>query len=186
MNCGIACLQMVCAYYGKNFNQNYLSSICHATAEGVSLLGIKDAAAQIGFNTISWCLTLEELLPSVFPCILHWNQNHFVVLYKIKNGKKFYIADPGKGLITYSREEFESHWISTTSDGEGKGIAMFFETTPEFYTMNTDSEDNIKERRSLKFLAGYVRKYRRQFALIVLGMVLGSACSWCCRSSHSR
>ncbi|MFS6554299.1 cysteine peptidase family C39 domain-containing protein, partial [Parabacteroides distasonis] len=99
----------------------------------------------------------------------------FVVLYKIKKGRKFYIADPGKGLITYSREEFESHWISTTSDGEGKGIAMFFETTPEFYAMNTDSEDNVKERRSLKFLAGYVRKYRRQFALIVLGMVLGSA-----------
>ena len=175
MQCGIACLQMLCHHYGKRYSSEYLSHYCFATAEGISFLGINEAAAKIGFNTVSGLLVTNELSAMHLPCILHWNQNHFVVLYKIKKGKKFYIADPGKGFITYSREEFESHWISATSDGEGKGIAMFFETTPEFYAMNTDSEDNVKERRSLKFLAGYVRKYRRQFALIVLGMVLGSA-----------
>ena len=67
------------------------------------------------------------------PCILHWNQNHFVVLYKQKRGKKFYIADPGKGLVTYSRKEFMEHWISTRSQGEEKGIAMFLQPTPLFY-----------------------------------------------------
>ena len=67
------------------------------------------------------------------PCILHWNQNHFVVLYKQKRGKKFYIADPGKGLVTYGRKEFMEHWVSTRSQGEEKGIAMFLQPTPLFY-----------------------------------------------------
>lgn len=175
MQCGIICLQMVCKFYKRSYSIEFLSNCCFATTEGVSLLGISEASKKLGFHTICGSVTVKQMYNAPLPCILHWNQNHFVVLYKIKKGRKFYIADPGKGLVTYSREEFESHWISTSSDGEGKGIAMFFETTPEFYTMNMDNEDNNKERRSLKFLGGYVRKYRKQFALIVLGMVLGSA-----------
>lgn len=175
MQCGVSCIQMICKYFGMNYNQKFIANLCIATTEGVSMLGISNTAKKFGLNTISAKISIIELTNAPLPCILHWNQNHFVVLYKIKKGRKFYIADPGKGLVTYSREEFESHWISTSSDGEGKGIAMFFETTPEFYTMNRDNGDNNKERRSLKFLGGYVRKYRKQFALIVLGMVLGSA-----------
>ena len=98
------------------------------------------------------------------PCILHWNQNHFVVLYKVKKGKKFYIADPGKGLVTYSLEEFKQHWISTSSNGEDKGIAMFLETTPAFFTYKMEGEENIKEKRSFRFLFGYVKKYRKYSA----------------------
>ena len=95
------------------------------------------------------------------PCILHWNQNHFVVLYKVKKGKKFYVADPGKGLVTYSLEEFKQHWISTSSNGEDNGIAMFLETTPAFFTYKMEGEENIKEKRSFRFLFGYVKKYRK-------------------------
>ena len=87
MGCGIACLQMICAYYGKKIKQEYLSKICFPTTEGVSLLGIGDAASKIGFDTDSESLTIEELLTAKLPCILHWNQNHFVVLYKIKGNK---------------------------------------------------------------------------------------------------
>ncbi len=108
------------------------------------------------------------------PCILHWNQNHFVVLYKVKNGKKFYIADPGKGLITYRLDEFKQHWISTKSNDEDKGIAMFLETTPTFFTYKMQDEENIKEKRSFRFLFGYVKKYRKYFGQIILGLIVGS------------
>lgn len=108
------------------------------------------------------------------PCILHWNQNHFVVLYKVKKGKKFYVADPGKGLVTYGLEEFKQHWISTSSNGEDKGIAMFLETTPAFFTYKMEGEENIKEKRSFRFLFGYVKKYRKYFGQIILGLIVGS------------
>lgn len=133
MECGIACLQMICAYHGRERSLAFLSNICHATTEGVSLLGIRDAAVKMGFYVISGRLTIEELPASTLPCILHWNQNHFVVLYKVRKNKKFYIADPGKGLMTYHIDEFKSHWIETVSGSEEKGIAMFFEPTPMFY-----------------------------------------------------
>ena len=138
MQCGVASLSMICQYYGKNYSINYLSNLCHATMEGISMLAMSKTAIVLGLSPITFYVSPLDLTSKKLPlpCILHWNQNHFVVLYKIKKGRKFYIADPGKGLVTYSREEFESHWISTFSDGEGKGIAMFFETTPEFYTIN--------------------------------------------------
>ena len=142
MNCGIACLQMICAHYGKKYNQDFLSNICYATTEGVSLLGIKDAAVKLGFYTISGRLTIDELSSATLPCILHWNQNHFVVLYKVKKGRKFYVADPGKGLITYTTDEFKQHWIEMGQGKEGKGIAMFLEPTQAFYEnlANTSQE----------------------------------------------
>ena len=105
------------------------------------------------------------------PCILHWNQNHFVVLYKIRRGKKFYIADPGKGKIRYNREEFRRHWISTTSQGEEKGVAMFLEPTPEFGSLKGEEAEGI---HSFRFLMGYLKQYRRYFVQIALGLLVGS------------
>ena len=93
-----------------------------------------------------------------------------VILYKVKKGKKFYVADPGKGLVTYGLEEFKQHWISTKSNGEDKGIAMFLETTPAFFTYKMEGEENIKERRSFRFLFGYVKRYRKYFGQIILGL----------------
>lgn len=172
MLCGIACLQMISEHYGKKFSQTYLSKICFATAEGVSLLGIKDAAAKIGFYTISGRLTIDELSSATLPCILHWNQNHFVVLYKVKKGSKFYIADPGKGLISYTIGEFKQHWIEV-GQGEGeKGIAMFLEPTQDFYE-NAGGQDPRTEK-PFKFLFGYIKQYRRYFFQIILGLFVGS------------
>lgn len=172
MECGIACLQMICAYHGRGISLSYLSNICHATTEGVSLLGIRDAAVKMGFYTISGRLTIEELPALTLPCILHWNQNHFVVLYKVRKNKKFYIADPGKGLMTYHIDEFKSHWIETVSGSEEKGIAMFLEPTPMFY--RNESNDVKEEERSFAFLFGYIRQYRKYFVQILLGLFVGS------------
>lgn len=113
MQCGIACLAMVCKNYGKKYTMDSLSDICFATTEGVSLLGISQAAEKLGFKTTSKRISTERLANASLPCILHWNQNHFVVLYKVStNGKKYYVADPGKGKIKYDVVEFEQHWIS--------------------------------------------------------------------------
>ena len=174
MQCGIACLQMVCKYFGREYSLDSLSKLCFATAEGVSLLGINEAANTLGLHTTCARVTTMVLGEVPLPCILHWNQNHFVVLYKVKKGKKFYVADPGKGLVTYGLEEFKQHWISTNSNGEDKGIAMFLETTPAFFTYKMQGEENIKEKRSFRFLFGYVKKYRKYFGQIILGLIVGS------------
>ncbi len=174
MQCGIACLQMICKYFGREYTLDSLSKLCFATTEGVSLLGINEAANTLGLHTLCAKATTTTLSDISLPCILHWNQNHFVVLYKVKKGKKFYVADPAKGLLTYCLEEFKKHWISTNSDGEGRGIAMFLETTPAFFTYKMEGEENIKEKRSFRFLFGYVKKYRKHFGQIILGLIVGS------------
>ena len=174
MQCGIACLQMVCKYFGREYTLDSLSKLCFATAEGVSLLGINEAANTLGLHTTCARATTMVLGKVPLPCILHWNQNHFVVLYKVKKGKNFYVADPGKGLVVYTLEEFKQHWISTSSNGEDKGIAMFLETTPAFFTYKMEGEENIKEKRSFRFLFGYVKKYRKYFGQIILGLIVGS------------
>ena len=173
MQCGVACLQMICKHFGKKYTIDFLSKLCFATTEGVSLLGINDTANTLGLHTACARVSIPDFALVSLPCILHWNQNHFVVLYKIKNGKKFYVADPGKGLVTYTLDEFKKHWISTRSNGEDKGVAMFLEPTPAFYSNEFDG-DNGGEKRSFRFLLGYIRKYRRYFGQIILGLVAGS------------
>lgn len=174
MQCGIACLQMVCKHFGREYTSDSLSNLCFATTEGVSMLGINETANNLGLRTICVKTTTSIFDKSPLPSILHWDQNHFVVLYKVKKGKKFYVADPGKGLVTYNLEEFKQHWISTKSNSEDKGIAMFLETTPTFFTYKMEGEENIKEKRSFRFLFGYVKKYRKYFGQIILGLIVGS------------
>ena len=175
MLCGVACLSMICRYYGKEETSKYLLNCCRPTSEGVSMLTLNDAAIALGFRAVCARISPPKLVQNSYPCILHWNQNHFVVLYKVKKGKKFYVADPGKGLVKYSLEEFKSHWISTRSNGEEKGIAMFLEPTPSFYSHKEDGESEMnKNPRSFRFLFGYVRKYKRYFGQIVLGLIMGS------------
>ena len=171
MECGIACLQMICKYFNRNFSLDYVAQHCFATVDGVSLLGIKKASQELGFNAICCRTTVERLRATKLPCILHWNQNHFVVLYKIsKSGKAFHIADPAKGLVRYNEDEFKTHWISNISDGKHYGIAMQLTPTEEFFTRY--SERNVN-KRSLKFLFGYIRQYRKYIYIILLGLLIG-------------
>lgn len=171
----MACLQIICKYYRKRVSSAFLSKVVSVSKNGASLLAIYDVANKIGFHTIGGRVGIKTLSSSLLPCILHWNQNHFVVLYKVWKGKKFYVADPGKELVKYNLEEFKSHWISTRSNGEEKGIAKFLEPTPAFYSHKEDSEsEKDKNPRSFRFLFGYVKKYRRYFGQVVLGMIVGS------------
>lgn len=177
MDCGPACLAMVAGYYGQQIDREYLRVTCALGKEGVSLLGISRTAEKIGFKTIGIRLIFETLSEEVpLPCIVHWNQNHFVVVYKIKKRRKgkytIHIADPGKGLVTYTKEEFCEHWISTQTNGEEKGIALLLEPTEQFYAQ-TDTEKTPTQSRT-KFLWSYLKKYKRFFLQLILGLLLGS------------
>lgn len=171
MQCGVACLAMICKFYKKAYSIETLSKICGVSTEGVSLLAIKTAAEKLGFYPIYGKTSIEQLANISQPCILHWNQNHFVVLYKVKKQKKFYVADPGKGLLCYSIEEFKKHWISSVSNGEEKGIVMFLEPTKTFLKENTMGKQ--VKKRSFNFLFGYILQYRKYFFQIILGLLLG-------------
>lgn len=134
MDCGLSCLSMVSIEYGLLLERDELRHSCALGKEGVSLLGISKAAEEIGFKSIGGRLTFYSLVSAAsLPCIVHWDQNHFVVVYKVKKHRKgrytIYVADPGKGLVTYTKEEFCEHWISTKTNGEEKGIALLLEPT---------------------------------------------------------
>ena len=170
MDCGPACLAMVSSHYGKDFGLQYLRDKSFITREGVSLLGISEAADKIGFKTISAKLKTGDFDKELLPCILHWNQNHFVVLYKInKNiftGKLIYkIADPGHGFVSLSEDKFKKSWLS---DGE-KGVALFLEPTEEFYKQTPMEEKKLSIKYLLKYLKPYKNQMLQLFVLLLLG-----------------
>ena len=171
MQCGVACLAMICRHYGKDYSLEYLDSFCHANIAGVSMLGIAEGARSVGLETMTAAASTDELKEITLPCILHWNQNHFVVLYGISgNGRRYRIADPGKGLVSCTRRELESHWISSVTDGEPSGVVMQLTPTRDFHSHICDK---TAEKRSFRFLLGYLRQYRKYFLQIILGLLLG-------------
>lgn len=136
--------------------------------------GMSEAAVVLGLNAICGKATVEQLIAAQLPAILHWGQNHFVVLYKIKQRKRgkrlFYIADPGKGLLKYDASEFQSYWVSLMSNGEEKGVVMFLHPTPGF----SEREQGLSEnKRSLGFLFEYIKQYKQYFGQILLGALVG-------------
>ena len=141
------------------------------------MLGISKAAEELGFKSVGGRLSFSSLASeALLPCIVHWSQNHFVVVYKVKNQKKgdctIYVADPGKGLVSYTKEEFCEHWVSTKTNGEEKGIVLLLEPTNQFYTQN-DTETVLTQSR-MAFLWNYLKKYKRFFTQLILGLLLGS------------
>ena len=177
MDCGSACLAMIVKFYGMLPVIETIRASCDLSKDGVSLLGISKAAEEIGFKTVGGRLSFETFANEApLPCIVHWNQNHFVVVYKIKKHRKgrytVYVADPGKGLVTYTKEEFCEHWVSTKTNGEEKGIALLLEPTEQFYAQKDAKA--VPTQNRLKFLWSYLKKYKRFFTQLILGLLLGS------------
>ena len=175
MDCGPASLVMIAQHYGRHYTLDHLRERCFLARDGVSLLGISKAAEEIGFRTVGGRLTFKKLTEKVLlPCIVHWNQEHFVVVYALRKQRKGYtvfVADPGKGLLTYSREEFCEHWISTRTNGEEKGIALLMEPTQLFYEREGDQ---LPSENRIRFLWKYLLRYRRFFGQLILGLLIGS------------
>lgn len=171
MQCGTACLAMVCRIYGKKVSLKKIEEISHASAEGISLLGIKEGAEKLGFNTTAGRFTIEQLSQIKYPAIIHWNQNHFVVLFKIGNNDRFHIADPGKGIMDIPKSEFIKHWCTATSVACNKGIALFLEPT-ELFKKVQSSDDSSNNLSSFRFLFGYIKDYRKYLFQILGGLFL--------------
>lgn len=172
MDCGPACLAMVTAHYGKDFGLQFLRDKCFISREGVSLLGVKEAAEKINLSGEGAKLNHDQLSNELLPCIIHWNQNHFVVLYQITKNiftgkKKYKIADPGHGLISLSEEKFIKGWL----DGAEKGIALFLEPAIGF-------QDQIlpeKEEISIRYLLTYLKPYKKEITWLFVLLILGTA-----------
>ncbi|HOG19129.1 MAG TPA: peptidase domain-containing ABC transporter [Salinivirgaceae bacterium] len=176
MDCGPACIGMIAKHYGKEYDINGLRNNSYISREGVSLLGISRAAENIGFRTLGGRITFKMLAEkALLPCIVHWRQDHFVVVYAIKKSKKngydVYVADPGKGRMRFTQDDFCENWISTQTGGEEKGVALLFEPTALFYEKEGDA---IQKENRLKFLWKYLVKYKRFFTQLILGLFLGS------------
>lgn len=171
MDCGPTCLRMIAKYYGKTFSVQQLRDQSFIQRTGVNLLGISEAATSIGLRATGIRTSINNLKEqSKLPCILHWNQVHFVVLYKIerKRGKTFfYIADPAYGLLKYEEEELKKCWISSSHVGVEKGVAMLLDTTPQFY----ETEPIRYEKLSLWYLVNYLRPYKKAIVQLLLGLL---------------
>lgn len=171
MDCGPSCLVMIAKYYGKEFSLSILREKSFITKNGVSLLGISQAAQNLGFETISAKLTLDRLIEkhNNNPCVIHWNQSHFVVLYaiktnKINNKKKFYIADPAYGIIKLSERNFLEGW--SIND---KGIALFLKPTEKFR-----NQDEIKDKKNFFYLFNFIKPFKWQMIKIFITLLFGS------------
>lgn len=169
MDCGPACLRMIAKYYGRHYTIESLRQKCHISREGVSMLGISNAAEDIGFKTIGVHISYAQFKEEVpFPCIVHWRQNHFIVVYKIKKDTVF-VADPASGLIKYTKKEFLDGWISRKGDSD-EGIALLFEPQPEFYSVDGEKPDKAK----FSFILQYLKPYKKLVLQLFLGMLIGT------------
>lgn len=170
MDCGPTCIRMVARAYGKHYSSDTLRRMAGFNKAGVSLLGISDTAEKIGFRTRGVKLSFEQLDQAPLPAILHWDQNHFVVLTAIKS-KKVEIADPAKGMISYTIHEFLKHWGGSKDDGGNDvGIALLIEPTPAFYTPEGDKE----QRLSWSLISKYLVPARWQLTQIFIAFLVTS------------
>jgi len=194
MDCGPTCLRMVAKHYGKSYSIESLREKSYITREGVSLLGTSEAAESIGFRTMGVKISFEKLIDEVpLPCIAHWRQNHFVVIYKVQKLKKrssfhpfggtkggqngdryiIHIADPAVGLVKLPEKEFKNCWLSTKDEGEEKGVCLLLEPAPDFYA----AVDEKLNKASFKFLFQYIRPYKKLITQLFLGLLAGSLLS---------
>lgn len=168
MDCGATCLRIISKFYGRNIPIQRLRQLCQVTKSGVNLLGISEAAEKIGFRTQGVRLSLEQLAEVPLPCILHWRQNHFVVLYRVKRGF-YYIADPATGKRRLDEREFTDNWFAHKE--LHNGLSLLLSPTPHFHTGVEDETGNeVKWSTVLR----YFFVYRKLFVQLALGLLVGT------------
>lgn len=170
MDCGPSCVRMIAKFYGKTYSLQTLREKSYLSRDGVSMMGISEAAESVGFRTMGVSLTPEKLFSTApLPLVVHWKQNHFVIVYKVTKDT-VYVADPAFGLVKYTKAEFLKNWISVQQDGEKKGLALLLETSPDFYA----EEGEVVDKSSFRFLLSYLKPHRKYIVQLILGMLLGS------------
>jgi ATP-binding cassette subfamily B protein len=168
MTCGATCLRMIAKYYGKLYSLANIVNLSGTTREGTNFQGLSDAAEKLNFRTLGVKIPFETLVKDVpLPCIAHWEQNHFVVIYKIKNNSIF-LADPAHGLLKYNKDEFIKHWVS---DGIDEGVLLLLEPTNEF---NSDEINSKEEKKNFSFIFSYLLKHKKPIIQLIIGLLAGS------------
>lgn len=188
MDCGATCLRMIAKFYGKTYSLDSLRKKSYLSIEGASLLGISKAAENIGFRSLGIKTNISRLAQAPLPCIVHWKQKHFVVVYDIHIGKRdsrllerseikaenikgyVKVADPANGKIKYTIKEFLSGWISDRKEGKDEGIALLLEVTPDFYNLEGEKPNKTK----FSFILKYLLPYKKLILQLFLGMLLGT------------
>ncbi|MDP4276931.1 MAG: cysteine peptidase family C39 domain-containing protein, partial [Bacteroidota bacterium] len=172
MDCGPACLCMIAQHYGKHHSLENIRKKSLITRQGVTLYGLSEAADAIGFRSTAMRVRLEDLLQAPLPCIIHWNQNHFIVLYGIREKKRkieLMLADPAKGNVACNETDFCQSWISTRNNGAESGIVLILEPTRAFYKTEVEATD----KRSFRFLLSYIKPYRSMVRQLIWGLLAG-------------
>lgn len=171
MDCGPTCLRMIAKHYGKSYSLQTLRQKTNISREGVSMLGIVEAAESVGFRTLGTLTTYEQLQKDMpLPFVAYWQQRHFIVVYAV-SGRKVKVADPSLGFVTYTKAEFCEGWCNTTTpDGEKKGIALGLEPTTDFYK----EEDEPISSYDFNRLFSYLFTYKNLLLQLCFGLLIGS------------
>lgn len=183
MDCGPTCLRIVAKYYGKSCSLQSLREHSFITREGVTMLGLSEAAESLGFRTLGARITLDELANDIpLPCILHWNQNHFVVCYGVKGKglkRKYLIADPAIGKVSYGDCEMKKCWLSGTIDCNDVGLVLQIEPGTTFFDMPDEANMNDKPQRGLHYFLKYILPFKKQIAELLIGALVVMMLSYC-------
>lgn len=167
-DCGPTCLKIIAKFYKKTISLEELRNLSETTRAGSSLLSLSDASEKIGFKSLGVKVSLQKLSEVPLPCILHWNNNHYVVLYRIKK-ERYYISDPAHGLLEYEKKHILQNWIgNNSSEITQEGLALLLEPTPKFYNSTFENKD---AKLDFSFLSKYVLKYKSFIWQLVIGLV---------------
>ncbi|TKG93834.1 peptidase domain-containing ABC transporter [Puteibacter caeruleilacunae] len=170
MDCGPAALKIIAKHFGKYYSLPYLRDLCGITREGVSFLDLSYGAEKIGLHTLAVKGTIEDLhLKVPMPCIIHWKNSHFIVVYDTSK-TKVYVSDPAKGLMSYTHEEFKRNWYK---DGENAGALLAIEPMADF--LQRDLEDKTEREKTFENIIGYFAPYKRNFGTIMVVMLIATA-----------
>lgn len=169
MDCGPSCLKIIAKYYGKYYSLQYLRDKCGITREGVSFLDLSHAAEGIGLRTMAVKATVYDLQNIVpLPAIIHWNNSHFIVVYKVTL-KKAYVSDPDKGLVNYSIAEFENKWYDSENE---KGAALVLEPQADF--SQREAGEKIERKKTIQNFLGYFSPYKKNFINLFVVMLVAT------------
>ncbi len=178
-DCGPTCIRIICKHYGRLTDLQVIRTLAETTREGSSLLGLSAAAEGMGFKSLAVKIDFVTLMEEApLPCICHWGQQHFVVVYKIKRSRGktvVYVSDPAYGLIKYTQQEFIDRWIGRgKTERDEEGIALLLEPSPAFHEAG---EGEVRSRKNFSFLFGYFFRYKKLIAQLVVGLLAGSLLS---------
>ena len=170
MDCGPASLKIIAKHFGKYYSLPYLRDLCGITREGVSFLDLSYGAEKIGLHSLAVRATIDDLhLKVPMPCIIHWQNSHFIVVYNTSK-TKVYVSDPAKGLLSYKHKEFKKSWYK---DGESTGALLAIEPMSDF--LQRDLEDKTERKKTFENIIGYFTPYKRNFGTIMLVMLIATA-----------